>query len=211
MTAPITGRTALLLAATAAALALVGCAAEETADSPAPSPVATPDAMPVETPEPSAPAPEFRMPATCSEAVPGDRAAAFSADGLVLLAGPDGLYGDAYLADPTPEQQAGGITCIWGDEESPERSVTISVAPVTAATRTWIVDGLVAQALNVVEQGDLRIYTRIGDPVAAPAIVNLVRPDSWISVITGLGGEEQHLRAVGIAEEVSIRVGASAP
>lgn len=211
MTAPITGRTALLLAATAAALSLVGCAADESAVPTEPSPTATADDAAVETPEPTAPEPEFWMPATCSEAVPGDRVAGFSADGLVLLAGPDGLYGDAYLADPTPEQQAGGVTCIWGDEESPERSVTISVAPVTAATRSWIIDGLVAQALNIIEQDDLRIYTRIGDPVAAPAIVNLVRSDSWISVITGLGGEEQHLRAAEIADEVSVRVGASAP
>ena len=87
--------------------------------------------------------------------------------------------------------------------------MTISIAPVTAATRDAIVDGLVDQALNIVEQGDVRIYTRVGDTVAAPAIINLVRPSNWISVITGLGGDEQYERAVDIADEVSVQVGAS--
>lgn len=200
-------RSVLLLAALLA-VSLAGCASVDTAPAPADSPTA-PASGPTEEPTPDAAEPEFRMPTACAGILPSSRISELDALGMELLAGPDGRYGDSFLADPTPEQLAGGITCIWGEEEVPENSVTISVAPVTNATRDGIVTGLVDQALNIVEQGDLRIYARIGDTVAAPAIINLVRPTSWISVITGHGGEEQYAWAVEIAEEVSTQVGAS--
>lgn len=200
-------RPALLLAVLLAT-GLTGCASDDGGPTPADSPTAPSPAQTAE-PTPDAVEPEFRMPTDCGDTLPSSRISELEALGMELLAGPDGKYGDSFLADPTPEQLAGGITCIWGEEEVPENSVTISIAPVTPATRDAIVTGLVDQALNIIEQGDLRIYARVGDSVAAPAIINLVRPTSWISVITGLGGDEQYDWAVEIADDVSARVGAS--
>lgn len=202
-----TAAPALLLVAVLA-FGATGCAAnDETPTAPrseAPTAPADDGAGATPTAEPAV----FRMPATCADAIPAERVALLSSLGMELLAGPDGKYGDDYLADPTPEQLAGGITCIWGEEDAAENSITISVAPVTPATRGAIVDGLVAQSLNIVEDGELVVYARLGDPVAAPAIVNLLRPTSWISVIPGLGGEEHYELAVEVAEEVSEQVGA---
>lgn len=48
----------------------------------------------------------------------------------------------------------------------------------------------------------------MGDEVAAPAVVNLIDDDSWVSVIEGLGGQEFYEEAVEIADEAAAQVGA---
>ena len=110
MTARHSMRSALLLAALLAA-GLTGCAPDDSAPAPVEIP-ATPAPDATEEPQPSEPDTVFRMPTTCTETLPESRISEFDALGMELLAGPDGKYGDAYLADPTPEQLAGGITCI---------------------------------------------------------------------------------------------------
>ena len=88
------------------------------------------------------------MPSECSGILPPERIASFEAQGLILLGGPGGLYGEDYLLDPTPEEAAGGITCIWGDELIPESTVTVSVAPLSPQTRSGVVEELISQGLN---------------------------------------------------------------
>jgi len=186
---------------------LVGC----TAADPEPAPPTTTEAPatdPSPSAEPSASAAVFRMPSLCAEVLPASRIAQLTGLGMVLLAGPDGKYGDTYLADPTPEQLAGGITCIWGEEEVPENSVIVSVAPLVAASRATVIEDLVEQGLNERVAGEVLIYERVGDEVAAPAIVNVVHDDCWVSVIEGLGGEDFYEEAVEIAGEVQTQVGA---
>src|SRR5690606_17805503 len=147
--------------------------------------VGTPSTTPT---TPPATDPEFTQPESCTGLVTEERAADFEARGLELLGGPGGRYGEDYLADPTPEERAGGITCIWGDESRPDSTVTVSVAPVSAGTRAAIIDDLVSQGLNEATTVDGITYGQTGDEVSAPAIVNYVRTDSWISVILARGG-----------------------
>jgi hypothetical protein len=191
------------MAAVAIAL-LSGCAAAEektpevsqapTDNSPAPEPTETP------TDEP------FAMPSECAGILPTERIASFEAQGLILLGGPGGLYGEDYLLDPTPEEAAGGITCIWGDELVPESTVTVSVAPLSAQTRSGIVEELITQGLNETQLEDAISYSRLGDEVSSPAIVNVLRHDSWISVIEALGGEAFLEEALTICDEVAAQV-----
>lgn len=199
------GTSAGLALAMVAAL-LAGCAAAPP-ETPAPpsSPAPAPEPTPSDTPTPVA---SFAMPRLCSEILPTSRTDHLAELGMTLLAGPDGAYGDSYLAEPTPEQLAGGITCIWGEEAVPENTVMISVAPVSAATHDGIVDALVAQSLNERVDGDALVYERQGDEVSTSAIVNVVREDSWISVFEGLGGAAFHDEALQIADEVAQQVGA---
>ncbi|AYF98759.1 hypothetical protein [Protaetiibacter intestinalis] len=187
---------------------LSGCGATPGEPGAAPSPPASAEPTPTTTPTPTPTPVEFRMPTACAELLPPERIADLEAVGMELLAGPDGKYGDAYLADPTPEQQVGGMTCIWGEEQVPENSVTVSVASLDAATHDEVVAALVAQGLNTRTEGDAVVYERVGDEIAAPAIVNLLREDSWISVIEGLGGTAFHEEAVDIAAEVETQLGA---
>lgn len=200
--------TPLLAVALLTGAALAGCAAE-------------PEPAPVETEEPAAdPAPEdtsgaseppaapvgYQQPETCDELLPQSRLDSFSGQGLDLLGGPGGRYGNDYLIDETPEEQAGGITCIWGDEEVPESTITVSAAPLDAATRPGVISDLLAQGLTETPRDDATTFAQLGDEISSPAVLNVLRDDSWISVIEALGGEAFFEEATVIAAEVAAEV-----
>jgi hypothetical protein len=193
---------AVIPVALAAVLLLAGCGGEQEPQptdpvSAAPSPSATATQAPVER--------VFTMPADCTGLLPADRQQSFAEQGLVLLGGPGGQY-EQFYADPTPEEEAGGISCIWGDEDVPESTITVSVAPLTAATRSTVVDNLIEQGLNEAVLEDGISYAQLGDENSAPAILNIVRDDSWISVIEALGGEAFFDEAVELAGEAAVQV-----
>jgi hypothetical protein len=183
----------------AVALLLAGCASE----APSTDPSTTPrEAEPTPT-RTVAPTLSFAMPSQCAEILPESRVDAWLRDDVIRLGGPDGKYGDEYLADPSPEQQLGGITCIWGPSDSENSSVTVSVAPLSAATRKDVVtDLVVTQGLNEETFEGATIYWQQGDTELEPAILNVLRADSWISVIVTIGGEDSYADAEDIADEV---------
>jgi hypothetical protein len=127
-------------AAAIAVVLLTGCTPPpaEGDDTPAPSTEPTP----IETATAEPGTPEFAMPDECVEIITPETAADFAAAGLDLLGGPGGVYGENYFGDPTPEEQVGGITCVWGDEEVPASTVIVSVAPITASTQSDVVSSL---------------------------------------------------------------------
>lgn len=164
-------------------------------ESPTASPTATPSAEPVVE--------LFTMPSACLGILPAERLAALDADGLVLLGGPDGEYGDDYLLDASPEQNAGGITCIWGPPDTEVSSVAISVAPLSAPNRAAIVADLaVNQGLNETSGESATYYWQLGDTDRQPAILNVLTADSWISVIMTIGGTDNYATAEKLAAEV---------
>ncbi len=184
-------------------LLLSACTPQVSAPTPTPTPSATEQPAPAETA--AAAPPVFTKPADCSTIVPASRAAVFASAGSTLIGGPGGLY-PQYYADPTPQETAGGISCIWGDESSPGSNIEISVAPLTAATRSIVIENLVAQGLNEAPLGDAISYGQLGDQSSAPAVLNVIRNDSWISVIEGVGGQSAFEEAVTIADEVRSQV-----
>lgn len=204
MSRPVpTIRPALPLTVLAAVVLLAGCAAPDPGQTGEPTDGASAIPTGTATPEPTEPDAVFTLPDACADLLPAARLADFADRGLVLVGGPDGLYGDDYLADETPEQQAGGITCIWGDETDAASFVTVSAAPVSVATRSSIVDSLVAQGLNEALTADGVTYGQLGDTTSAPAIINYVRSDSWISVIQALGGQDRFDEAAKLVDEAT--------
>lgn len=197
-----------LLAGTAA-LVLVGtlaaCASEPEPVAEEPTPTPTPTV--VETVEPEAEELVFSMPADCTTILPASRIDAFAAQNLELLGGPGSVFGNDYFFDPTPEQLAGGISCVYAQDGVDQSSVLISVAPVSPSNRARIIDDLTAQSLNegTTEQGALT-YGQQGDEGLAPAIYNVVTADSWISVISSLGGPAFYDEAVALTDEVASQV-----
>lgn len=149
----------------------------------------------------------FTLPADCADILPASRLEQFEAAGDVLLGGPGGLYGDEYLLEPSPEQSAGGITCIWGPPDTEISSVTVSVAPLTADSREEIVDDLVVtQGLNETAGEGITYYWKLGDRDDHPAILNALTDDSWISIIKTIGGIDSYAEAEKIAAEVHEQV-----
>jgi len=188
------------LTAAALALALAGCGGGEPTAEPTPSPTATPTPTPTTT----ATETEFRFvqPEDCASALPASRLAAFEDAGLSLLGGPGGKYGVHYLAEPTPEENAGGITCIWGDADTDASSITVSIAPL-GTNRPTVVQSLIDQGLNEAIDGDVTLYAVQGDEDHAPAILNVLRPESWISVIQTIGGAASFDEALTVADEAA--------
>lgn len=197
-------RAAVLVPIALLGAALTGCAgaAPEEGDAtppPSPTPLATQTAPPVQQPASL----RFVAPTACEAILVPDRLERFAGDGLELLGGPGGRYGTEYFAEPTPEERVGGITCVWGDESQPATTITVSVAPLTAAVRATVVNDLLAQGLNETQVGNAIGFGEIGDEVSAPCVLNVLRTDSWISVIEALGGEQRFMEATEIAEEVA--------
>jgi len=195
------------MAVGAAALAvalLTGCTPQpaEGDDTPAPSTEPTP----IETATAQPGTPEFAMPDECVELITAETAADFAAAGLDLLGGPGGLYGENYFGDPTPEEEVGGITCVWGDEDVPASTVIVSVAPITASTQSDVVSSLIASGLVESLVDGTLTYARIGDDVSAPAELHAIRAESWISVIEAVGGEDRFQHATELVDEVTAQV-----
>ena len=189
----LTGSVALLLA-------LAGCSNAE------PEPTATPDApAPVETPTstPTAEPRVFTLPDSCNAIFPQSRVDSWEAEGIVLLGGPDGKYGNAYLNDKTPEERAGGISCIWGYEDSEVSSYTVSVAPLTQETRPDIVESFTDQGLNEATDVSGTVFAVQGDTTLNPAVFNRLLGQGWISVLATIGGPEAYAESLAIADEVT--------
>ena len=162
------------------------------------SPPGTPSAAPA--------VPVFQMPTQCSQIITSATASRFAAEGRVLLGGPGGLYGENYFGDDTAEEQAGGISCVWGDEDDVASTVVVSVAPITTASRSAIVRELVERGLIESQIEGALTYSQIGDETSAQAILNVIRAESWISVIEAVGGEDRFQQATELVDEVTERV-----
>lgn len=197
-------RTQAILTCALAVVLLAGCAPEADAGAGSPKPTASP--TPSASATPTARPAHFTQPKTCAEALPASRLDAFAQQGLTLLGGPEGKFGNHYTADPSPEQQAGGITCIWGDDESNVSSLTISVAPLYTSSRAVVVASLVGQGLNEKIDGELTLYGQFGDENTEPAILNVLRTDSWISLISAQGGDSAYDTVLTISNEVALSV-----
>lgn len=197
------------LAVGTAAFALVASLA---ACAPEPEPVAEPEPTdqvvePVETAPPEPEPAVFTMPADCTTILPQSRIDNFAEQSLELLGGPGSVYGDDYFFDPTPEQLVGGISCVYAVDGQDLSSLLISVAPMSASTRAGVVNDLTAQGLNEETTDDGAVtYSQYGDEAGVPAIYNIVRDDSWISVISAFGGQVFYDEAEVLADEVAGQV-----
>jgi hypothetical protein len=184
---------------------LVGCTPEvDAGEGETGAPVAEP--TPTGTPTAAPVAPVFEMPTRCADILTAETQMQWADDGMELLGGPDGKYGENYFGDPTPEERAGGITCVWGDEEVNASTVIVSVAPITTASRSGIVRALIDTGLVESQVDGGLTYARIGDDVSAPAELHVIRSESWISVIEAVGGEVRFQQATELVDEVTGRV-----
>jgi hypothetical protein len=182
------------------AVLLAGCSADP---APANGPSESGSASPTPSTAGESAAEVFAMPTACLDILPQQRLDEFGADGLVLLGGPDGEYGDEYLLDPSPEQRAGGITCIWGPPDTEISTVAISVAPLAASARPGIVSDLaVSQGLNETVSDRATYYWQLGDLDHQPAILNVLTAESWVSIIKTVGGTDSYADAERLAAEV---------
>lgn len=150
----------------------------------------------------------FSMPVDCTGILPAKTIKRFADDGVIVLAGPGGKYGNELITDPTPEMEIGGISCYFGiDNEDPNQlkvTVLVSAASLDATTRSAVIDDLTKQGLLEAtdERGDVTFGILGGSEGQTTANYNVIAVDSWISVISSDGGEQAYLSAVELANDV---------
>lgn len=132
---------------------------------------------------------EFVLPMTCQDILPQDRLATLVSGNIDLLRGPgSGSADTVYPEGPSPQEERGGISCLFGNLEETE-TFTLSVAPMTQTSRAEVIDGLLAQQLNPGQTSDgVLTYWIQGDDATVPAIYNAVYPDAWYEALIFPGG-----------------------
>lgn len=195
----------LVGASMAGVLLLSGCSLFGGDATPTASPSVTPSAT-----ETAAATETFTAPADCTTILPQEQIDSYSAETIVLLAGPGGIYGDELIPDPTPETLAGGISCYFGyDNEDPNQIQiysVVSVAAVNADNRDGILQGLTDQQLNEgTDETGATTFSILGETSAnVPAMYNVINDTSWISVISVFGGEtffEENVAIAGLVHD----------
>jgi hypothetical protein len=186
--------------------ALAGCAPSATPTAePIPTMTTQPTGEPTEAPEPTE---LFSMPDDCTAILPAKQVDKFAADGIILLAGPGGKYGNELITEPTPEMDAGGISCYFGvDNEDPSLlsvNVLVSATSLDATTRAEVIESLAAQGLvqAMDERGDVTFGILGVSEGQKTANYNVIAVDSWISVLSADGGEEAFFEIVSLANAV---------
>lgn len=165
---------------------LVGCQAADVAD--VPEEVETPQ----DEVDDGAQVPEdleFVLPSSCQGILPEAQLDSLTAGDIDLLRGPgSGSTDTVYPEGPSPQEERGGISCLFGNTEETE-TFTLSVAPMTQTSRAEVIDGLLAQQLNPGQTSDgVLTYWIQGDGDTVPAIYNALYPDAWYEALIFPGG-----------------------
>ena len=131
----------------------------------------------------------FSLPQACLEILPPEAIAKLTSGEIDLLRGPgSGSADGVYIESLSPQEERGGISCLFGNQDE-TYTYTVSVAPMTQASRAEVIDGLLAQKLNPGQTLDGALtYWIQGDQVTVPAIYNALYEDAWYEVLIFPGG-----------------------
>jgi hypothetical protein len=145
----------------------------------------------------------FVLPRLCRDILPEPAIAKLTSGSIDLLRGPgSGATDGVYLEGQSPQEERGGISCLFGNLEE-TNTYTVSVAPMTQATRAEVIDGLLAQKLNPGQTLDGALtYWIQGDDVTVPAIYNAVYDDAWYEVLIFPGGRIAYEEAQSLVSQM---------
>jgi hypothetical protein len=131
----------------------------------------------------------FSLPTSCLNIVPSEALDKLTSGEIDLLRGPgSGSADSVYPEGMSPQEERGGISCLFGNLDE-TITYTVSVAPMTQATRAEVIDGLLAQQLNPGQTLDGALtYWIQGDEATVPAIYNALYDDAWYEVLIFPGG-----------------------
>ncbi len=184
-------RTPVVLICAVTLAALVGCTpvATDVASPPSGTPtesVVTP--QPTTSPSPD-PAVSFIVPTSCEAMVGPELGAEFSAAGIALFSGTggEGIY------YPIDSNQSGGdpFSCWYGKDGVDLSTFELAAQLVDQAEHEGIVAVLGGGGFDETIDGDVVTWVQVGDEGTNPAIVHVVRPDSWLTAYSTFGGDDR--------------------
>jgi hypothetical protein len=181
-------RIPLAFAAAMFAVILAGCGPVVATPTPSPSASSEPEASPSPTPTPEAGG--FTAPTSCTELLGADLEADILATGVVLFSSTDGTG----IYAPIASTQDGGdpFSCWYGKDGVDLSSFEFAAQPITSTDEhEGIVAVLGAAGFASSTDGDVVTFVQTGDEGTTPAIVHVVRPDSWFTVFSAFGGADR--------------------
>lgn len=143
----------------------------------------------------------FQLPDSCTDILPSADLESLTSGELDLLRGPgSGSIDTVYPEGPSPQEERGGISCLFGNAE--ETSIyTISIAPLTQTSRAEVIDGLLALGLNPGQTADgVLTYWILGDDATVPAQYNALYDDAWYEVLIFPGGRLPYEKAEALVQ-----------
>ena len=148
----------------------------------------------------------FTQPFSCTEILPASAISSLAADGIELTQGPGSPSTEPiFVESQTPEELAGGISCLFSipDDEESGVYILLSVAPVDPALRPGIINDLLGQNLNVGQTPDGALtYWIWGDEIIVPALHNSLYEDSWYSALIQPGGRAAYDQGVALVTQM---------
>lgn len=186
---------------------LVGCTpkVEQPQTAPTPSATATPTPSAAAEPEPAA-GPAFVAPADCSALIGPTLAADFAAKNIVLFDSTIG--GGIYtgVGDHAP-LQTGGATfyCLFGQDMVDLSSFQLEAQPLSESAHEGVIAVLDTAGLVKTVDGDVVTFTQVGDDKGTPTLIQVLRPDSWMTAWSAFGGDRQVTLLTGYLNEMAVQ------
>jgi hypothetical protein len=173
-----------------------------------PSPTPTAESTPSSTPSPTAvetPAAEavFTAATSCTGML-GPLETTLIAEGYTLFSSSDG--GGIYF--PIEPTQDGGdpFSCWYGKDGVDLSSFELASQAVDQAQHEGIAAVLGGGGFTVTTDGDVVTYVQAGDEGSTPAIVHVLRPDSWLTAFSTFGGADQVTVLTGYLDQVAAQL-----
>lgn len=148
----------------------------------------------------------FSLPDSCLTLLPQPAVDKLTTGVFGLLRGPgSGSTESVYPEGPSPQEERGGISCLFGNSDETE-TYTLSVAPMTQGSRAEVIDGLLAQQLNPGQTTDGALtYWIEGDDAVVPAIYNALYPDAWYEVLIFPGGRLAYEESESLVSQMRVQ------
>ncbi|TAL40781.1 MAG: hypothetical protein EPN91_12375 [Salinibacterium sp.] len=166
-----------VIAVAVLALALAGCAKE-----------APPPKQASPSPTPTEQAAVFVAPKDCTALLGKPLEDEFLSQGNVLFSSTGG--GGIYY--PIESTQTGGspLSCWYGKDMVDLSSFELAAQSLTPDAHEGTLSVLEAGGFTEVTNGDVVTFTQVGDEGTTPAIVHILRPDSWVTGYRTFGGAD---------------------
>ena len=175
-----------VLSAMTGAIVIAGLAGCTPPAPPEDEPTAS-ESSPTVAPEPAEAV--FVAPSTCTQLLGADLENEFLGGGNVLFSSTDGTG----IYFPIESTQDGGtpFSCWYGKDMVDLSTFELAAQALTQDAHEGTLAVLQGGGFVETTDGDVVTFTQVGDEGATPAIVHVLRPDSWITGFSALGGADR--------------------
>lgn len=158
--------------------------------------------------EPSASATEsqavFVAPTSCTDLLGATLEAEVTSDGSVLFSGPGGT--GTYPAPSIGQDGGTPVACLYGKGMVDLSTFEFASQGLSQDAHEGTLAELESRGMTETTSGDTVTFTQEGNEGTDPAIVHILRPDSWVTVYSTFGGADRLKQITGWANTVETQV-----